>query len=96
MLPKNPNLRCAQKSRPVRNHLGEANTSPQHKTNKQKVNIVLGEWDERCPVKQRTWFINTSFKGRFHWKIKTSENENVEDIQTWQGMNLETEAMAEK
>jgi hypothetical protein len=33
---KKPNLSSAQKSRPVRSHLGGANTSPQHKTKKQK------------------------------------------------------------
>ena len=32
-----------------------ADTSPQHKTNKQKSKYCFwGEWDERCPVKQRT------------------------------------------
>jgi hypothetical protein len=39
---KKPNLRSAQKSWPVRSHLGGANTSPQHKTNNKKVNIVIG------------------------------------------------------
>jgi hypothetical protein len=40
---KKPNLRSAQKSRPVSSHLGGANTSPQHKTNKQKSKYCFWE-----------------------------------------------------
>jgi hypothetical protein len=40
---KKPNLRSAQKSRPVRIHLGGAITSPQHKTNKQKSKYYFWE-----------------------------------------------------